>query len=77
MALSPATAASRRALSVATMASGPLVSPPMASTMARWMKWVVHDSALVLSLLMTSITGLGPMAAPSRQPVMAKRLEQV
>ncbi len=45
--------------------------------MACWMKWVVQDSSLVLSLLIALITGVGPMAAPQRQPVMAKRLEQV
>ena len=77
IAFSPATAASRRRLSSSIIESGPQVSPSIASTIPFWMKCVVQDSKFVLNLLIISMADFGPMAAPSRQPVMAKRFEQV
>ena len=57
--------------------AGPLWSPVRPSRAPYWMKWLGHDSSLTLSLAMTSTTSRGPIAAPSRQPVMANFLENV
>ena len=48
-----------------------------ASTAPYWMKWFGQDSSFVFSLAMTSMTSRGPIAAPSRQPVIANFLENV
>ena len=77
IAFKPFTVASRRFRSSESILSGPVVSPSIASIMPLWIKCVVHDSILVLNLLIISIALLGPIAAPSLHPVMANRFEQV
>jgi hypothetical protein len=76
MAFRPATSTSRRSRSEATSRSTGAHGPSRAAIAACWLKAAVQDTELTTSRVTGSTRAAGSTPNPSRQPVIAKVLDQ-
>ena len=67
---------SRRRRNSATMSSTGCQGPSRAAIAAYWLNADVQDTELMASRVIGSTSGAGKTPKPSRQPVMAKVLDQ-
>ena len=76
MSFSPATMTSRRRRNSSTICSTGSHGPVRAAAAAYWLNADVHDTELITSRVTGSTRAGGKTPKPSRQPVMAKVLDQ-
>jgi hypothetical protein len=76
MSFRPATMVSRRRRNSSTIRSTGSHGPSRAAIAAYWLNAEVHETELIASLVTGSTRAGGKTPKPSRQPVMAKVLDQ-